>query len=210
MIDSLLKKLGRGPLNRKSKSYNEEGIFSLSSAYVTLEVKLDLRSTNRCGICIKNVNGTYFSDTIKEVQEFLRISRSEFHTEYNLINDQYGYLWIMIRGMSIEDILVTSNGIADIFTERGFKDQMLAAVFEFSKTVSPNSHLNSPGLERQFLIFNYKREKFYPFVPLAAQEKRRSDRELALMSIVSKEIPWESDMTVWYPMWNMPFDKLRI
>jgi hypothetical protein len=210
VIDSLLKKLGSGGLNRKSKDYHEEGIFSLTSAYVTLEAKLGLRSTNRCGICIKNVNGTYFSDTIKEVQEFLRISRSEFRTEYNLVNDKYGYLWLMIRGISIEDILVASNGIAEIITERGFKDQMLAAVFEFSKTVSPNSHLNSPELERQFLIFNYKRDKFYPFIPLDAQEKRRSDLELALMSIISKEIPWESDMTVWYPMWDMPFDKLRI
>ena len=210
MIDSLLKKLGRGSPDRKSKDYHEEGIFSLTSGYITLEAKLGLRSTNRCGICIKNVNGTYFSDTIKEVQEFLRVSSSEFRTEHILINDKYGYLWIMIRGMSIEDILVASNGIADIVTERGFKDQMLAAVFEFSKTVSPNSNLDSRELERQFLIFNYKREKFYPFVPLAAQEKRRSDLELALMSIISKEIPWESDMTVWYPMWNMPFDKLRI
>ena len=210
MIDSLLKKLGRGGLDRKSKDYREEGIFSLTSGYITLEAKLGLRSTNRCGICIKNVNGTYFSDTIKEVQEFLRVSSSEFRTEHILINDKYGYLWIMIRGMSIEDILVASNGIADIVTERGFKDQMLAAVFEFSKTVSPNSNLDSPELERQFLIFNYKREKFYPFVPLGAQEKRRSDLELALMSIISKEIPWERDMTVWYPMWNMPFDKLRI
>ena len=209
MIDSLLKKLGKGGLYRKNKDHREEGIFSLTSGYITLETKLGLTSTNRCGICIKNVNGTYFSDTIKEVQEFLKISSNEFRTDYILMNDKYGYLWIMIRGMSIEDMLVASNGIADVITERGFRDQMLAAVFEFRKTVSPNSNLDSPQLEPQYLIFNYKREKFYPFVPLAAQEKRRNDLELALMSIISKEIPWETDMTVWYPMWDMPFDKLR-
>jgi hypothetical protein len=209
VIDSLLKKLGKGGLYRKNKDHREEGIFSLTSGYITLETKLGLTSTNRCGICIKNVNGTYFSDTIKEVQEFLKISSSEFRTDYILMNDKYGYLWIMIRGMSIEDMLVASNGIADVITERGFRDQMLAAVFEFRKTVSPNSNLDTPQLEPQFLIFNYKREKFYPFVPLAAQEKRRNDLELALMSIISKEIPWETDMTVWYPMWDMPFDKLR-
>lgn len=210
MIDSLFKKLGKGGLYRKSKDHREEGIFSLTSGYITLETKLGLTSTNRCGICIKNVNGTYFSDTIKEVQEFLRISSSEFRTEHILINDKYGYLWIMIRGISIEDILVASNGVADVITERGLRDQMLAAVFEFRKTVSPNSNVDSPQLEPHFLIFNYKREKFYPFVPLAAQEKRRSDLELALTSIISKEIPWESDMTLWYPLWDMPFDKLRI
>lgn len=207
MID-LLKKLGKSGSYRKNKD-DREGIFSLTSAYITLETKLGLISTNRCGICIKNVNGSFFSDAIKEVREFLRISSSEFRTEHNLINDKYGYLWFMIRGMSIEDILVASNGIADVITERGFRDQMLAAAFEFSKTVSPTSNLVKPQPEPQFLIFNYKREKFYPFVPLGAKEERSSDLELTLMSIISKEIPWEADMTVWYPMWDMPFDKLR-
>ena len=210
MIDSLLKRLGKGGSNKKSKDYREEGIFSLTSAYITLETKLRLTSTNRCGICIKNVNGTHFSDTINEVRDFLRISSSEFHTEHILTNDKYGYLWIMLKGISIEDILVVSNGIADVVAEQGFRDEMLAAVFEFRKTVASNSELDSPQPEPQFLIFNYKREKFYPFVPLGAQEKRRSDRELTLMSIISSEVPWENDMTVWYPMWDMPFDKLRV
>jgi hypothetical protein len=209
VIDSFLKKLGRGGLYRKSDDHREEGIFSLSSGYITLRTKLDLTSTNRCGICIKNVNGTYFSNTIEEVQEFLRISNSEFRTEHILINDKYGYLWIMIKGISIEDILVASNGIADVIEDRGLKDQKLAAVFEFRKNITPNSNLDSPQLEPQFLIFNYKREKFYPFAPLASQEKRHSDLELVLASIISKEIPWETDMSVWYPMWDMPFNKMR-
>lgn len=210
MIDSLLRKLRKGSLDRKSSNDREEGIFSLASAYITLETKLGLTSTNRCGICIKNVNGTYFSDTVSEVQEFLKISSNEFQTEYVVVNDKYGYLWIMLKGMSVEDILVASNGIAAVIIDRGFKDQMLAAAFEFRKVVTPNSNLDRTQLEPQFLIFNYKRGKFYPFVPLGAQEKRRNDYELTLMSIISKEVPWEAEMNVWYPMWEMPFDKLRI
>lgn len=210
MIDSFLKKLGRGGSFRKNKDHREEGIFSLTSAYITLETKLRLNSTNRCGICVKNVNGTNFSDTIGEVQEFLRVSSSEFRTEHILVNDKLGYLWIMLRGMSIEDILVASNGIADTITDRGFRDHMLAAVFEFKKAIAPNPNLGNLQFEPQFLIYNFKREKFYPFVPFGVQEKRRSDLELTLASIISKEVPWETDMTVWYPMWDMPFGKLRI
>jgi hypothetical protein len=211
VIDSLLRKLGKGGLDRKSSSDREEGIFSLASAYITLETKLGLTSTNRCGICIKSVNGAYFSDTVSEVQEFLKISSSEFRTEHVIVTDKYGYLWIMMKGMSVEDILVASNGIADVIIDRGFRNQMLAAAFEFRKVVTLSSNLDRrPQLKPQFLIFNYKRGKFYPFVPLGAQEKRRNDYELMLMSIISKEVPWETDMNVWYPMWDMPFDKLRI
>jgi PspA associated protein B len=208
VIDSLLRKLGKIGSSWKSKDYLEGGLFSLTSAHVTLETKLGLTSTHRCGICVKNVNGTYFSNTITEAQEFLRISSSEFQTKHTLINDRYGYLWIVIRGLSIEDTLVASNGVEDIITDRGFRDQMLAAVFEFSK--DPVSSSSSRKVESQFLIYNYNRQKFYPFVPSGIQEKRRNDLELTIMSIISKEIPWESDMTLWYPLWDMPFDKLKI
>ena len=211
MIDSLLKKLGKGGLDRKSSSDCGEGIFSLSSAYITLETKLGLTSTNRCGICIKSVSGLYFSETVNEVREFLKISSSEFRTKHVIVTDKYDYLWVMVKGMGFEDILVASNGIVDIIIDRGFRDQMLAAAFEFTKPIAPTSNSNHPPqFEPQFLIFNYKRGKFYPFVPLGAQEKRRSDYELTLMSIISKEVPWETDMSVWYPMWDMPFGKLTI
>lgn len=57
------------------------------------------------------MNGTHFYDTIREAQEFLRISRSEFQTEHVLTNDQLDYLWIMIKGRRVEDILVALNGV---------------------------------------------------------------------------------------------------
>lgn len=197
-----------GSVYRKHKSLDEGGIFSLASAHITLETKLALRSTNRCGICIKNVSGAYFSDTIGEVQELLRISSGEFHTRHVLSNDKFGYLWIMIRGISVEDILVALNGVADSIIDRGFKDQILAAVFEFRRITNTSPDTGNAYLGPQYLVYNYKREKFYPFVPQANQEKRLNTEELRLMSIVSKELSWETDMSAWYPLWNMPFDRL--
>lgn len=52
MIDWLLKRLGKGSSYGRSKESNAERIFSLTSAYITLETKLELNSTKRCGICI--------------------------------------------------------------------------------------------------------------------------------------------------------------
>jgi hypothetical protein len=206
MIDGLFKRLRRVSSHAKSNRSNAEGIFSLTSAYVTLETKLELSSTNRAGFCIKNVNGTNFNDTIREAQEFLRISRSEFLTEDTVVNDRLGYLWIMINGRSTEDVLVVLNGVAETFEEAGFRDQLLAAVFEFRSDANNHNAYQGP----QYLIYNYKRAKFYPFVPLGSQEKRVDDLELKIMSVISKETPWENDMSVWYPMWDMPFDKIRM
>jgi hypothetical protein len=206
MIDGLFKRLRRASSHAKNKGSNAEGIFSLTSAYITLETKLELSCTYRAGFCIKNVNGTNFDDTIREVQEFLRISRSEFLTEDTMVDDRLGYLWIMIKGKSTEDILVVLNGVAETFEEAGFRDQLLAAVFEFRSDANDHNAYQGP----QYLIYNYKRANFYPFVPVGSQEKRADDLELKIMSVISKETPWENDMSVWYPMWDMPFDKIRV
>ncbi len=203
MIDGLLKRLREGNLFWNNKEPKVDGIFSLTSAYITLETKLELTSTSRCGICIKNVSGKFFSDTVKEAQEFLKIGRSEFQTEHTLANDQLGYLWILIEGKSIEDTLVALNGVADTIEGRGFRDHMLAAVFEFRKYTDDRTGYRGS----QYLIYNYKRANFYPFVPLRNKEKRFHDLELKIMSVISKEVPWENDMSMWYPMWDMPFDK---
>jgi hypothetical protein len=202
MMDGLFKRLREGNFFWSSKEPNANGIFSLTSAYITLETKLELISTSRCGICIQNVSGKLFSETIREVQEFLKIGKREFETEHTLANDQLGYLWIVVEGKSIEDTLVALNGVADTIEGRGFRDHMLAAIFEFRKYADDHAAYHGS----QYLIYNYKRANFYPFVPLSNKEKRLHDLELKIMSVISKEVPWENDMSVWYPMWDMPFD----
>lgn len=58
----------------------------------------------------------------------------------------------------------------------------------------------------QYLIYSYKLDKFYPFVPVNEQQKRRNhNAELKIMSaIADDELPFEKEMSKWYPIWNIP------
>jgi len=170
----------------------------LSSSYVSLDVKLGLKSTGRCAISFKSVEGSIFFEMQKELRTFLDSIRPEFDINYNIITDSYGYMWVTFDGQKIEDLLAGVNAVADSVVERGFKDQLLAAVFQFK-----SEQEDSASLVNQYVIYNYKRKCFYPFVP-TGKDKRNTEAEMKIMAAVGDEMPFEKDMGLWYPIWNLP------
>ena len=184
----------RSPLLSKSAS---DTIFALSSAYITLQTKLGLKSTGRSAISLKAVDGMYFLTMKEDIRNFLNASRTDFDLTYRILPDTYGYLWIIIEGKNMEDILAGMTAIGDIIFERGFADKLLATVFQFS---SDKLDAN-PG--SQYLIYNYKRNNFYPFVPMG-QKNRDTEQEMKILSAVDQELRFDNDMSNWYPLWDVP------
>jgi hypothetical protein len=81
--------------------------------------------------------------------------------------------------------------------ERGFSDQILAAVFQFYNERDNN--------QSSFLVYDYKRNKFYPFVPVSHKRKiRNTTEEMRIMETMADEMPFEKDKDLWYPLWNLP------
>lgn len=170
-------------------------LFSVSSAQVTLEIKLGLKVTGRCALTFKAVSGTFFYEMEQDVRRFLGSLQPEFDLTFRIVTDSYGYVWIVFEGRSIEDLLAGLTATGDMVAEKGFSDQLLAAVFEFA-----NERLNG---RHQYLIYNYRRNNFYPFIP-TDNKVRDTEQELKIMSAVSEEMPFEKDMTLWYPLWDLP------
>jgi PspAB-like protein len=179
-------------------------IFLLSSAYITLDSKLGLKSTGRCAICVKSVNTPDFNEMKQYVQDFLNSANSnktDFEISFHTVVDSYGYLWVILNGKAIEDIVAAINAVGDTINEKGFSNQLLAAMFEFTN-----------GYNTQYLIYNYKLDKFYPFVPTGGvarggggQQTRNNEEEMKIMAAIANEIPFEKDLSFWYPIWNLPF-----
>jgi hypothetical protein len=163
-----------------------DAINSLSSAYVALETKLNLTSTGRTAVCIKRASAQKFNEMKEEIENL------SFHA----VVDPYDYLWIVILSKTIEDNVAVITTIGDTIDQKGFSDRLLASVFEFNN-----------GTLIEYLIYNYKIDKFYPFVPINEQQKQRNhSEELKIMSalIDEKKLPFEKDMSRWYPIWNIP------
>ena len=53
-------------------------------------------------------------------------------------------------------------------------------------------------------IYNYKRGAFYPFVPAGGEQQRDSERELRLQAQIGDDLPVETELERWFPLWDIP------
>jgi hypothetical protein len=181
------------------KKYNSKTdsdvLFSLSSAYLTIESKMGLKNSGRCALSLKSISGMYFNEMKDDIKRFLDISKTDFELTYRTVTDSYGYLWVILEGKRMEDLLAGISAIGDTVDEKGFSNQLLAAIFEFT----------DDGNRKEYLVYNYKRNRFYPFVPLDNGKKsRNTEEEMKIMATIGDEVPLERDMTLWYPLWDLP------
>ena len=192
---------------------DSQAIEALSLACIKLDENLSIKSTGRCGICVKFVDTESFKEMKVYIDNLLNVVKDkngiDFDVTFNSIIDNYGYLWFLIKGKTIAEIVAVINAIGDSIHERGFSRQLLANIFEFS---SGYDESNRGDLQKyQYLIYNYKIDKFYPFVPITSNltnhEKRRNhDQEIKIMNQISDTIKIEEKLSLWYPIWNIPFN----
>ncbi len=186
LIDALLGRV-------KPAVPRRDALFSISTAYITLEANLDIRHAGVAGICFKIVSSTTFERLQSDLEELLTLAKRDTATEYRIEKDSFGYLWIVLRDNDFEDLVTTINMISETVIENGFGGALLSSVFKFK---------NRSGKEI-YIIYNYKSGRFYPFVPEGARQ-RDEQYELKLNAVLSSELPLEKDISKWYPMWGLP------
>jgi hypothetical protein len=152
-----------------------------------------LRSTGKAAIGLKSVSGRLFAETIEEIKHFLDVSKTESDLSYKMINDSYGYLWIILQCKKIEDIISGISAVGQIVHDRNFSKQLFAALFQFSNA---NNRSNN-----RYLIYSFALNKFYPFVPVNKNE-RDNKIEREIMKTIVDEMPFEKDASLWYPIWD--------
>lgn len=181
---------------------DSDAIFVLSSAYISLETRLNLIYTGRSGICIKKTAVNISFDELKlSIENFLESSKkTDLKLSYDVSIDEYhDLLWLVIDVRSIEDSVACVTVVSETLEQEGDMILLRSAVFEFGKK----------GSEHQpyYLIYDYELDKFYPFVPIIGRQKARNSREEKnIMRAVSNDkLPLEEDESRWDPIWQLPF-----
>jgi hypothetical protein len=192
---NFLKRLGNTNSHAKNYQQDSEALFTLSSGQISLESKLNLKCTGKAAISLKTVSGGFFAETMSEVQNFLDVSKTDSDLSYQVANDSYGYLWIILQSSEIDDIISAISAVGQTINDRGFSKQLFAAVFQFSN--------NNNKTNNRYLIYNYNLNKFYPFVPVNKNE-RDKEIEREIMVTIIDEMPIEKDASLWYPIWGLP------
>jgi len=188
-LDALL---GR---TRPAKS-SFENLFSISTARITLAVKFNVKPTGKAGITFKPVGTSYFDAAERELKGLLELAEGETKAQFRLVKDGYGYGWVLLLGKGFEDLVATLHMTSGTLRDHGFGDQLLAAVFQFA---------DDEG-RPIYWIYNYKRGRFYPFVPQTGKE-RDNALELRLRALMEKEMPLEPELDRWYPLWDIPLSR---
>jgi hypothetical protein len=177
---------------KKLKEASGERLFALSTARVTLEVELGLKSAGAAGVVFKPLSAGEFVRAENELQELLDAVAVEYGARLERKSDEFGYEWIVVRDPDLEDQVTTVHAVAEGLQERGFGGQLLAAAFRFDGADHP-----------VYWIYGFKRGAFWPFVPKGEKERDNAE-ELELKAKLEHELPLEQDLSRWFGLFDAP------
>ncbi len=179
---------------RKLKMPAPDRLFAMTTAHVTLETALSLKSSGSAGVVFQALATADFDTILKDAEELVRGTAEETGSEVSSADDEFGYRWIILRDPDFEDLVVSLNTLSTELQGGGYGDRLLCAVFPFEDESGGRVHF----------IYNFKRGSFYPFCPADGAKKRDTERELRLKAQLDGELPIEPELERWFPLWEIP------
>jgi len=148
------------------------------------------------------------------------------------VADSFGYRWIIVEGGEIDDLVTRVHMVHSSIEDGGWSTQLLCSVFGFAPGgtsgpdpdtlgaplgVDPGSAAAGPaddgsatsddGIDAVtrpvYIVYLAKRGSFYPFAP-SGKEQRDTELELRLKSVLGSDLPVETDLSNWFPIWDLP------
>jgi hypothetical protein len=165
----------------------------MATAQVTLETSLGMKSRGVAAIVFQQIANADFKEIITDASALIASAAGDTGTELEQADDEYGYRWMIFRDDDFEDLVTAVNTVASELQAGGYGDRVLAAVFAWQDNGQPVD-----------FIYNFKRGKFYPFVPGAGDKTRNNEREFQLKAQMDGELPIESELERWFPLWDTP------
>lgn len=168
-----------------------DDIFAVTTAYTTMGVE-GYESLDRAGLCFSHVDSLAFERVVDDVDELLRLSTETSDADYDVVEDNYGYWWVLLEDRVFDDLVSTIYVASDALIDAGYTDHLLCAGFSFERDAEA------------YWIYNFKRGSWYPFVPDGDGERNR-DVERHLEGIGARALELERDPSRRYPLWGIPF-----
>lgn len=204
---------------------NLDALFALPSAGVTLQVSCGLVSTGKAGVCFKPPSGQNFADMQTELEKLLELGDTGDGTgaggtapppttdaappasalTVRHVGDRFGYRWILLEGGDLDDLVTRVHMVHSSLEDAGWSAQLLCSVFGFAPqvTADPTPGGSDAVTRPIFLVYLAKKGTFYPFAP-TGNEQRDSELELRIRGVLGTDLPIESDLTSWFPLWDLP------
>ncbi|HHW10950.1 MAG TPA: hypothetical protein GXX29_13365 [Firmicutes bacterium] len=184
---------GRTKLSRAKT----DDMFALITARVDLESDLGWQPAGRAALCLKPVTTLDFRQAQEDVVALVRLTAADSRSQVKFHEDEFRYQWLLLYDDDFEDLVGVVHIAGKELQAKGYGQQLLAAVYTF--TTGQAAEKSSLA----YLIYSYKRGRFYPFIPLPGK-KRDTAAELRAAALIEKYLPLDKDHTRWYPLWDCP------
>ena len=179
---------------RKLAQPAPDRLFAMTTAYVTMEMTLELKTAGRAAIVFQPLATADFDQIVRDMEEVVRGTSSDAGTTVETRDDSYGYRWMILRDPDFDDLVVGVNAVSGALEGGGYGERVLCAVFPFE----------DDRKRPLYWIYNYKRGAFYPFAPSGGEQQRDNERELRLKAQIGAELPVEPELERWFPLWGIP------
>ena len=178
----------------KLKGAAPDRLFAMTTANITMETGLGLKSRQRAGVVFQPIGTADFRSIVEETEQLLEGTAEETGTKIKTHDDEYGYRWLILEDPDPDDLVVAMNTVSVELQGAGYGDRLLAAVFAYSDDAG----------KAVYFIYNFKRGSYYPFVPAPGDKARNTEEELRIKAQLARDLPWEDDMARWFPLWDIP------
>ena len=172
-------------------------VFALLAAVPDLMAN-GLTPVGVAGVCVRREDSPAFNNTVRDVSQTLALYSHEHDLPYEERADDLGFLW-WISGrddpVGFDDAVTGIHLVADTFVERSFTQRLLAATFPMQEDGASDPFV---------LVYNYRRQKYYPFAPRGRSKERDNAREMRVMGDLPRSLPGEEDVERWYALWDAP------
>ena len=198
---------------RKLAKPAPDRLFAISTAYVTMQTSLEITSRGGAAIVFQSLQTADFTQIVRDMEEVVRATAGDSGTHVETSTDDFGFSWLVLKGSDFDSLVVGINAVSTAIGDGGYGERLLCAVFAF---------VDAKG-KALYLIYNFKRGAFYPFVPAAkpgtADEAggtaggaggpassgvRDNERELVLRAQLASELPIETELSRWFALWGIP------
>jgi hypothetical protein len=180
----------------KPKGPNLDALFALPSSALTLQVSLDMLPTGQGSVAFRAPEGRAFADVEAQVRSLLDASGGH---PVEVATDSFGFTWLVVRteppdvGTAVTEVHAVNTSLVDA----GFGPQLLCSLVSF----------RDPEGRALALVYLFKRGSFYPFAPTgdpATSQERDNVLELQVRDLLAQELPFEADLSRWFPVWGAP------
>ena len=177
---------------KKLAEPQDDRLFALSTATVTLDTELGLKPAGVAAVTFKPLSSGDFARVDTDLESLLQAAAQAAGSTIERKTDQYGFEWVIVRDPDFEDVVTSVHTVAAELTAQGFGAQLLAAAFRFEGSGNP-----------VYWIYGFKLGKFWPFIP-SGENQRDNATELELKAKLEPELPIEQDLTRWLALFDLP------